>query len=158
MNYSKKVISGAMLITIFVLVVSLSSLYIQTQIQQGTICTCAIPLPVFVPILASIGLLVGTLVYYSFSPGAEASKPFREPGRKALLKFLDDKEAAVVGVLLGSRGELSQAKITELSGLPKVKVSRMLDRMRARGIIEKKRKGKVNIITLSEDIKQAFPE
>ena len=74
MKGPKKIVSGSILITIFVLIVSLTSLYVQAEIQQGSVCTCIIPLPVLIPILASIGMLVGTLVYYLFSPMIDIPK------------------------------------------------------------------------------------
>ncbi|MHA1852955.1 MAG: helix-turn-helix transcriptional regulator [Candidatus Heimdallarchaeaceae archaeon] len=148
MESPKKIISLSLILAIFVLVVSLSSWYVQMEIISGDVCSCAIPLPVLIPILASIGLLTGTLIYYVYSPKFDKA----EINSNLILKFFQGDERAVIDVLLKNGGKLSQAKIVSSTGLSKVKVFRILERLKSRGLIEKESKGKTNMIRLSEDI------
>jgi len=152
MEQSKKIIASSMVLTIFVLVVSLAALYVQVQIDAGTVCTCMIPLPVLVPLLSSIGLLVGTFVYYVSSP------KFEKGGidRNAVLKFLNPTEQKVMNVILDNRGEITQAKIVSQTGLQKVKVFRVIERLMAKGILSKEPHGRTNKITLSNEIRRIF--
>lgn len=152
MEHSKKIVTVSMIMTIFVLVVSLTALYVQAQIEAGTVCTCAIPLPVLIPLLASIGLLVGTLIYYISSPRFEK----KGVDRNSVLKFLDSTEQKVVGAILNNKGEISQARIVSETGLPKVKVFRSLEKLKSKGILEKEKFGKTNKITLSDDLRNIF--
>jgi len=52
------------MLSIFVFIVAISSLYVQIQIVEGNICGCLIPLPLFIPFIASVGLFIGTLSFY----------------------------------------------------------------------------------------------
>ena len=152
MEQSKKIIATSMLMTIFVLIVSLTALYVQAQIEYGTVCSCAIPVPVLIPLLSSIGLLLGTLIYYVYSPR------FEKGGidRNAVLKFLNPTEQKVMNVILDNRGEITQAKIVSQTGLQKVKVFRVIERLMAKGILSKEPHGKTNKIRLSDEIGEIF--
>lgn len=152
MEHQKKVILIALMVVIFVLVVSLSSWYVQLIIESGTVCSCAIPLPILLPIIASVGLLIGTLIYSMYSPCIE-----RKPvDRKSVLMFLEGTEQKIMDTVLSNRGEISQAGIVKLTGLPKVKVFRSLEKLKMKGIIEKESMGKTNIIKLSENVAKLF--
>ncbi len=152
MEQSKKIIATSMLMTIFVLIVSLTALYVQAQIEYGTVCSCTIPVPVLIPLLSSIGLLLGTLIYYVYSPR------FEKGGidRNAVLKFLNPTEQKVMNVILDNRGEITQAKIVSQTGLQKVKVFRVIERLMAKGILSKEPHGKTNKIRLSDEIRGIF--
>ena len=152
MEQSKKVIATSMIITIFVLAVSLTALYVQAQIEAGTVCTCAIPLPVLIPLISSIGLLLGTFIYYIYSPIFEK----KEIDTKPLLKFLDTTEQRIMATILDNKGEISQARIASSTGLPKVKVFRTIGRLKSKGIVSKEPHGKTNLIKLNDDIRKLF--
>jgi uncharacterized membrane protein len=148
MQHQKKVIIIAMLVVIFVLLVSMSSWYVQLLIESGTVCSCAIPLPILFPIIASIGLLIGTLIYYMFSPGNQKICVDKE----SILMFFGNVEREIMDVIISNKGETTQARIVRLTGLPRVKVFRSLEKLRMKGIIEKESKGKTNTIRLSEGV------
>ncbi|MCK4497364.1 MAG: hypothetical protein KAU24_04155 [Candidatus Aenigmarchaeota archaeon] len=152
MEHQKKVILIALMVVIFVLVVSLSSWYVQLIIESGMVCSCAIPLPILLPVIASVGLLIGTLIYSMYSPGIER-KPI---DRKSLLMFFEETEQRIMDTILSNRGEVSQARIVKLTGLPKVKVFRSLEKLKMKGIIEKESKGKTNTIRLTENVAKLF--
>ena len=151
MNSSKKIIYGILVLSVFVFIISLISLYVQMTIDSGDVCGCIIPLPFFIPFVGSTGLFIGTLVYYLFSPRFGDT-----PDTSVLMKLLSHEEATVLEKLIENNGELSQARLTSITGLPKVRMSRLLDRMLSRGMIRKTPSGKVNMITLDEDISQVF--
>jgi hypothetical protein len=52
------------------------------------------------------------------------------------------------GAIAQSDGVMLQSDIVEKSGMQKVKVSRVLDKMEARGIIERRRRGMSNVVML----------
>jgi len=152
MDHPKKVIIGAILIVIFVLVVTLSSWYVWNEMYFGDVCSCAIPLPILIPVLASIGMLTGTLVYYIFSPRFE-----RNPVPKdSIMKMFNAKERNLMNIILENGGKISQARIGHETGLSKVNVFRSLEKLKERGVIEKESRGKTNIIKLSEDVMKIF--
>ena len=103
MNPQKKFLTGMLVLTAFIFVVALSSLYVQIQVSSGNVCGCAIPLYLFVPLVGSMGLMIGVIAYYLLSPKFE--KPAVDKGQ--LLNFLDRNEASVMKVLLEHKGEVS---------------------------------------------------
>ncbi|RLI98150.1 MAG: hypothetical protein DRO99_01435 [Candidatus Aenigmatarchaeota archaeon] len=152
MEHPKKIITSSIVIVIFVLLVTLSSWYVWSEIYFGNVCSCTIPLPMLIPVLASIGLLTGTLFYYIMSPKNGTKKI----NRAILLKMLDKKEAAIVDALLDNRGEITQSAVGSLTGLSKVNVFRTAERLARKGMIEKEQHGKTNMLRLSGEIMDAF--
>jgi len=150
MNPQKKFLSGMLVITVFILIVALAALYVQIQVSGGNACNCEIPLYVLVPIIGAMGLFIGVISYYLLSPKFE--KPAVD--KSLLLGFLDKDEASIIKVLLDHRGEVPQAEIVRQTGLPKVKVFRVLRGMQTRGIVQKEQNKKVNIIRLSEGMRK----
>jgi uncharacterized membrane protein len=150
MNPQKKFLSGMLVLTAFIFVVALSSLYVQIQVSSGNACGCAIPLYLFVPLVGSMGLLIGVLAYYLLSPRFE--KPAVD--KSQLLAFLERDESSVIKAVLENKGEVPQAEIVRQTGLPKVKVFRVLHSLQKRGIVSKEQNKKVNIVRLSENMKK----
>lgn len=150
MDPHKKILLGMLILTVFVFIVALSSLYVQIQIETGNTCGCVIPVYLFIPLLASIGLFIGVLVYYLLSPKFESSKM----NLQMFLNLFPKEHASILQILLNYNGKISQARLTKESGLPKVKVFRILESLKRRGIINKEKKGKTNIISLNEKFKK----
>jgi uncharacterized membrane protein len=152
MNPQKKFLTGMLVLTVFIMAVALSSLYVQMQVEAGNVCGCAIPLYLFVPLLGSIGLFIGVLAYYLLSPRFE--RPAVD--KSQLLAFLGKDEAIVMKALLDHKGEVPQAEIVRRTGLPKVKVFRILSSLQKRGIVSKEQNRKINIIRISEGMRKLF--
>ncbi|MEM7815895.1 MAG: helix-turn-helix domain-containing protein [Candidatus Aenigmatarchaeota archaeon] len=150
MSPHKKFLTGMLILTAFIFVVAISSLYVQIQVSSGNACGCAIPIYLFVPLIGSMGLMIGVLAYYLLSPKFE--KPPID--KKLLLNFMERNDAAVISALLENKGEMSQADIVRQTGLPKVKVFRIINSLKSKGIITKEQNKKINIIRLSEDIRK----
>ncbi len=141
------VIAGSLITSIFVLIVSVTSLYVQNIIYEGDVCSCFIPISILIPIIASIGLLIGVVVYYLFSPKFE-----KKIDRNIVLRLFDSTEAEIINHLLNNSGEATQASIVKSTNIPKVKVFRTIERLKRKEILEKKPRGKTNTITLRKEI------
>ncbi|MCK4825900.1 hypothetical protein KA005_59680 [bacterium] len=152
MEDRKKLIIGVMMISVFVFIVGLSSLYVQIQIETGNVCGCLIPITLFIPFLAAVGLFIGTMVYYFFSPGMEPKKI----DKNIILNVFDPDERVIMDFLLKNRGESMQARIVNGTDLSKVKVFRVLDRLVKKGIISKDPHGKTNRVMLNEELKNSI--
>ncbi len=152
MNHSKKIITVTMIISIFVLTISIISWYVQLQLDAGTFCSCAIPLPILIPVTASIGLLIGTVIYYIFAPNPEN----KLIDRKMLHMFFSGEEARIIEKILDCNGELSQTKIVNLTGIPKVRVFRTLERLKMKNAIKKEPHGKTNMIKINHELAKLF--
>ncbi len=141
---NRKIILITLILSVFVFIVSVISLYVQEVVSTGYVCGCVIPLPLFIPFIASVGLFIGTLIYYLLVP-------VKEPvNKKAVLGLFENEERKIIEVLVNHRGELTQASIVRITGIPKIRVFRTLKRLEQKGVVEKRPHGKTNIITLKE--------
>ena len=75
-------------------------------------------------------------------------KKIKEKKKKLSLDGLDKKEKAVVEILINEKGAVFQASLMEKLGVGKVGLTRLLDKLEAKQIIERKRRGMNNIIVL----------
>jgi hypothetical protein len=64
------------------------------------------------------------------------------------LRTLTGDEKLVYETIVAANGVIFQSDLVEKSGFPKAKVSRILDRMEASGLVERKRRGMSNAIVL----------
>lgn len=61
---------------------------------------------------------------------------------------LDKEEKVLVKIIEEADGTIFQSDLVEKSGFDKVKVSRILDRLEGRQLIERKRRGMTNVVVL----------
>ncbi len=98
-----------------------------------------------------IGFLVfGSGLYMVFAPfpkGREISE--ESSGFKAIDPAkLEKGERQLYDALMESEGSMYQSDLIRTTGLSKVQITRILDRMEHKGIIERKRRGMTNIVVL----------
>lgn len=79
-------------------------------------------------------------------------KPEKVEGNKrkweSVLKTLTGDERDIYEKIVASEGVIFQSELVEQTGFPKAKVSRILDKMEARGLLERKRRGMANVVVL----------
>lgn len=80
------------------------------------------------------------------TPTNISSKKFNEEE----LKLLDKEEKEIIELILKENGSMFQSDIVDKTGMHKVKVTRILDNLEGRGLIERKRRGMSNIIILNK--------
>ena len=67
---------------------------------------------------------------------------------KKIMNDLSGEEKLVFGKVIDSQGTIFQSDLVGKTKLNKVKVTRILDRLEGRGLIERKRRGMTNVIIL----------
>jgi len=79
-------------------------------------------------------------------------KPERVEGSRdkweSVMKTLVGDEKLLYEKIVASGGVIFQSNLVEQSNFPKAKVSRILDKMEAKGLLERKRRGMANAIIL----------
>ena len=65
-----------------------------------------------------------------------------------VLKLLPNEERIVVKILLDNNNSIEQNKLVVLSGFTKVQISRILQKLSEREVIEKKSMGNTNLVLL----------
>jgi len=75
----------------------------------------------------------------------------RKPTKSAydkVLKSLQGEERLVLEKVIEADGSIFQSDLVDKSGLSKVKVSRILDKLEGQGLIERKQRGMTNVVLL----------
>lgn len=86
-------------------------------------------------------LVIASGIYILFLPVKEALK-------KADISKLTDEEKKIYSILKGKEGSMYQSELIDELGFSKVKITRLLDKMEGKGLIDRKRRGMTNIIIL----------
>ncbi len=115
--------------------------------------------------LAVMGLIIAAGLYLVFfakddkppsvivktikQPAAQAAarKPSRE-NYAAVMRELDEEQRSVLGLVIDGGGAAVQSELVEKTGLGKVKVTRVLDALEVKGLIERRRRGMTNVVVL----------
>ena len=103
-------------------------------------------------VIAGLVLIIG--LFLIFSKESEriiekvVVKRVKEKKKKLDLSGLDSVEKKVVGILERENGAFFQKSLMEELDVGKVKMTRMMDKLEAKQIVERKRRGMNNIIVL----------
>ena len=150
-NYLGISIIGISLITFLVLLsVSLSYARITHDACGAPGCTVANHIPV--QSYVGFGLLIasaGVGSYLTLLPQkTEKIQPVSKAKLNKIVEGLQDEEKKVFGELTKNDGSVFQNDLIDSTGYSKVKVSRILDRLETKGIVERRRRGMANIVIL----------
>lgn len=92
-------------------------------------------------------LASGLYLIFAYRPGKALA--MAEPERKEVdLSTLSEEEKKVYDLLMLKEGSMYQSDLIRETALSKVKVSRILDRMEGKGLLDRKRRGMTNIVVL----------
>ena len=154
MKQQKNLLLVMLIISVFVFITAISSLYVEMNILSGRACNCAIPLWLFVPLLGSLGLFIGALTYSLLKPteNTKVSSKDSEVLKNVILKFIPSPEEKTVVRILLERKEVKQYELSKLTNLDKVKIHRILRRLESQGVVKKEKIGKMYVVRLCEEI------
>ncbi len=102
--------------------------------------------------LAIVGILVIIALVLIFSKQSEriVIKNVKEKKKRIKIEGLEREEKKVVELLLSENRAMFQSALMEKLGIGKVKATRLLDKLEAKQIIERKRRGMNNIVVLRD--------
>ena len=97
-------------------------------------------------------VLGASLIYLLKIEGTESGKTPIESGNwdKIIEGLTMDDERRIVQIVADEGGTIFQSQLVEKSGFSKSKVSLVLDRLEARGVLERRRHGMSNAVVLKE--------
>ena len=100
--------------------------------------------------LGIVGLLIiiGLVLIFTKPKERVVVKTVREKKKKLDLSGLDEKEKMVIKILENENGTIFQAELMEKLGTGKVGLTRLLDKLEAKQLIERKRRGMNNVVVL----------
>jgi uncharacterized membrane protein len=94
-------------------------------------------------------LIIGLFLIFVKEEKEIVVKKIKEPKKKISLEGLDSREKNAVKVIQDSGG-IFQADLMDKLGIGKVGLTRLLDKLEAKQIIERKRRGMNNFIVLKQ--------
>ncbi len=99
--------------------------------------------------IAALVLIIGLFLIFVKEEKEIVVKKIKEPKKKISLEGLDSREKNAVKVIQDSGG-IFQADLMDKLGIGKVGLTRLLDKLEAKQIIERKRRGMNNFIVLKQ--------
>jgi uncharacterized membrane protein len=110
---------------------------------------------VIAALIIVIAMLAGWLGYNAYfakpvqteaPPAAPEGKSTPAKKKRIAAAALDTDETAMVAIINEGNGSVYQSDIMKKTGFSKVKVSRVLDRLEQKGLLERKRRGMTNLV------------
>jgi hypothetical protein len=83
----------------------------------------------------------------TFKPQVEGKRVSKESYKK-VMSGLSGDERSVFGKIIDAQGSISQSELVAKTNFHKVKVSRVLDRLEGKALVERKRRGMTNVVVL----------
>lgn len=93
--------------------------------------------------------IIGVYLAFFFKEGA--GQPMQKPTKEQFagaMKLLSQDERTIVEKLIEHEGAMFQSDLVDGTGMQKVKVTRLLDRLEGLKLIERKRRGMTNVVIL----------
>ncbi len=75
-------------------------------------------------------------------------KSFNKDNYKNIMNTLNEDEKIIFGKILDAQGTIFQSEIVDKTEFNKAKVTRILDRLEGRGVVERRRRGMTNVVIL----------
>lgn len=103
------------------------------------------------PIQSVLGFIVVAalfavgIIFVSYFKREEKAKKITTAEKQTFVKAMTEDEKKIYEIVLSS-GALFQSDIVEKSNINKVKVSRILDKLEGKGLVERRRRGMSNVI------------
>ena len=98
--------------------------------------------------IAAIIFAIGLFFVLSKENERIIYKKIKDKSRKISLEGLDNEEKQVINLLQEEGGAMFQSFLMEKLDIGKVKVTRLLDKLEAKQLIERKRRGMNNIVVI----------
>ncbi len=100
--------------------------------------------------IAGIIFVIGLFLVFSKEHEKIIIRTVKDKKKKISLEGLDDEEKMIVEILQKENGAIFQSSLMEMLGTGKVKITRLLDKLEAKELIERKRRGMNNIVVLMD--------
>lgn len=155
-NVGFLIVGIAVVIGIIILIFNLGLKKIVSQTcSHGPTCTMydTISIQTYTSLaVAGLILVIGLFLIFSKEPEKIVVRKIKEKSelkrKPADYSKLDKDEKAIVKSIEEANGTIFQSELAEKTGFSKVKVTRILDRLEGRQIVERKRRGMTNVVVL----------
>lgn len=151
-NVGILIVGISIVIGIIVLIFNLGLKNIVSQTcTHGTSCSMYTTISIQTWISLSIAILVfiiGLVLTFSKESKEIIIKKIKDRKKKIDTTGLEQDEKEVINLLLKENGAIFQSTLMEILNIGKIKTTRLLDKLEAKQLIERKRRGMNNIVVL----------
>ena len=144
------------IVTGFAIIIFFSITYLNNSILCDIDCRTKNEISLILILLSLFGMFVGSLTYYFISEKYERKIVKIKKDASATYKFLDSDQKRILKNLIESKGRTTQSALVKNTKLSRVKISRCLNQLENKKIVEKTKNGMTNEIVLSADLKELF--
>jgi uncharacterized membrane protein len=148
------IIGIAVLMSVIVLIFNFTLKEITSQsCSMGTSCSMygSITIQTLVSFsIIAIVLIIGIAIFFAKPKEKIIVKMKKEKKKKINLEGLDKKEKEVIAFLQNENGAVFQKALMDKLEIGKVGITRLLDKLEAKQLIERKRHGMNNIVVLRD--------
>ena len=95
-----------------------------------------------------LGLLAALGIYITFFMKETKEKTLTEEKKKRKLDSLNEEETKIYKIIQREQGSTYQSDLVKETKLTKVKITRILDKLEGKGLLERRRRGMSNILIL----------
>lgn len=129
-----------------------------TYLNQKVLCDidCRIKneITLILVLLSLFGMFIGSLTYYFISEKYEKKLTKMHKDASLTLRFLEGDEKSILKSILERNGQTTQVRISRDTGISRVNVSRVLNRLVQKNIIKKIPNGMTNTIKIENELKK----
>ncbi|MDO8622941.1 MAG: MarR family transcriptional regulator [archaeon] len=100
--------------------------------------------------IVAVVFIIGLVIMFNKPKEKIIVKTIREKKKKLNLEGLENDERKVIDLLLAENGTMFQASLMEKMEIGKVGMTRLLDKLEAKQLIERKRRGMNNVVVLKD--------
>jgi uncharacterized membrane protein len=154
----RNIILAIALVMGFTFLVSFFVFYVKDRYGVNKSCSCGMSLTLIIVALASLGVFVGTLTYYFLSKSLLKNRKIDNNKKDIELtyNFLDTEERKIIKAIINSKNKISQNKLSKITEIDPVKLSRRISSLEEKDIILKEKNGMTNTIKLKLEIYNLF--
>jgi uncharacterized membrane protein len=110
----------------------------------------------FMVLSSFLGIAVGAAVYYLLREEMVEKTKAASGSAHLLLRFLSDDERELVMHMADREGMTTQAEISKLPGMTRLKAHRLVEKMEKKGLIFVEKYGKVNMLRLASELRESL--
>ncbi len=107
----------------------------------------------FMVVMGFFGVASGLTLYKILDATLEKQKSLAKSNTEIIMRFLSPEDREVLGLLTAKDGMTTQSEIAKLPGMSRLKAHRLVKKLEGRGIIHIEKYGKVNMVRLTEELK-----
>lgn len=160
MDKNKKIVLGIGIIAGFAVLVALlvfSYITVGEGMNPNPISGLIISHHVeFMVATSFLGIVVGAGVYYLLKEEVAQKEIVANSSAQLVMKFLSKEEREIIGLISEKEGMTTQAEISKLPGMTRLKAHRIVEKMEKKGLVFVEKYGKVNMVRLVNELKDAM--